>query len=140
MSKEDKNKATILRVFEEVFNKGNLSIADEIIAPGWVYHGPLGEFKGVEGFKQIVVGVRQAFPDVHMTIDDIVGEGDKVAVRFTMTGTFKGEMRGIPPTGKKATLPISIICHLVGGKEVETFEFFDMLGFFQQLGVKAPAG
>lgn len=138
MSKEEKNKATIRRVFEEIFNKGNLSIAGEMIAPEWVYHGPLGEFKGVEGFKQIVGGVRQAFPDVHMTIDDMVAEGDKLAIRFTITGTSKGEFRGIPPTGKRVALPISIIYRFAGGKEVEAWESFDMFDFFKQLGIKPP--
>jgi steroid delta-isomerase-like uncharacterized protein len=138
MSKEEKNKATLRRHVEEVFNKGDLSIADEIISPDYVYHGPLGEFKGVNGFKQMVDGALKALPDIHYTIDEMVAEGDTIAVRYTMTGTFKGELMGIPPTGKSIKQTQSFFYHFKNGKEVEALPYSDMLTFYQQLGIPIP--
>jgi steroid delta-isomerase-like uncharacterized protein len=138
MSKEEKNKAVLHRHVEEVFNQGKLEVADEIISPDYVYHGPAGEFKGPEGFKQMVTMTRKALPDIHYTINDMVAEGDKVAVRYTMTATHKGEFIGIPPTGKKLKLEQAFFYRFKNGKEVEALPYSDMLTFFQQLGVKPP--
>jgi predicted ester cyclase len=139
MSKESKNKASQRRVWEEVFNKGNLTILPELFAPNYVFHTPLPlEAKGPEGFKQMVVMVRTAMPDLHTTVDDIFAEGDKVATRFTLTGTFKGEMMGISPTGKKVTVTGMLITRWVGGKEVEAWESPDTLAFYRQLGIPIP--
>jgi len=82
MSTEE-NKAVIRRVIEEVWNKGNLAVADEVIANNYVFDAAGQEFKGPEGLKQAVTIYRTAFPDFHITIDDMVAEGDKVASRFT---------------------------------------------------------
>jgi predicted ester cyclase len=90
----EQNKETIRRHVEEIFNKGKLAVADEIISPDYVYHGPIGEYKGLDGFKQMVTMVLKIFPDIHYTIDDMVAEGDKIAIRYTMTGTFQGEFMG----------------------------------------------
>jgi predicted ester cyclase len=75
------------------------------------------------------------FPDIHITIDDMLAEGDKVACRSTWRGTHKGEMRGIAPTGKQVTVTGIVISHGVGGKEVEVWESGDALGMLQQMGV-----
>jgi steroid delta-isomerase-like uncharacterized protein len=133
-----KNKAVIRRHVEEVFNKGKLAVADEIISPDYVYHGPVGEFKGPEGFKQMVAGGLKAFPDLHYTIDDMVAEGDTVAVRYTMTGTFKGELMGIPPTGKRVNMTEAFFYRFKNGKEVEALPFSDMITFYRQLGIPIP--
>jgi predicted ester cyclase len=139
MSKEENNKAILRHQHvEELFNKGNLAIADEIISLEYVFHGPMGEMKGPEGIKQIVTAWRTTFPDGHYTIDDMVAEGDKVAVRYTMTGTFKGEYMGIAPTGKKANLTSAIFYRFKGGKEVEATSFSDSLIMYQQLGIPIP--
>lgn len=139
MSTEE-NKAKQRRVFKEVLTKGNLAIIPDLIAPNYVIHSPLGiEAKGSEGFKQVAAMLRTAFPDIHVTIDDMFAEGDKVTTRFTWGGTFKGEMMGIPPTGKKFTLTGILITHWAGGKEVEAWEAFDTLTFYRQLGIPIPA-
>ena len=135
----EENKAIIRNKHVEIFNKGDLSIADEIISNDYVYHGPMGEYKGVEGFKQIVTAVRAAMPDVHFMIDDMVAEGDKVAVRYTWTGTFKGELMGMAPTGKKFTMTSAYFYRFKDGKEVEALPFSDMLSFYQQLGIPIPS-
>jgi predicted ester cyclase len=133
------NKIRQRRVFEEVFNKGNLAIIPEFIAPEYEFSNPMGiPAKGPDGFKQLATMMRNAFPDVRYIIDDMFAEGDMVATRVTMTGTFKGEMMGIAPTGKKITLPVVLITRWVGGKEVQAWEALDTLSFFQQLGIKPP--
>jgi steroid delta-isomerase-like uncharacterized protein len=137
----EKNKAVSRRIYEEAFNKGNLSIADEVIAKNWVYHGAEGmELKGPEGFKQFVTMYRTAFPDLHITADDLIAEGDKVATVGTYRGTFKGPMMGIPPTGKQCKGPVIAISRFEGGKEAEVLEVVDMLSMFQQLGIIPPMG
>ena len=136
----EENKAGQRRVWEEVFNKGNLEIIPEFFASNYSFHSPLGlEAKGPEGFKQMVAMMRTALPDFHCTIDDLFGEGDKVVTRFTIAGTFKGEMMGIAPTGKKATVAGIVITHWVDGKEVEGWESLDTLAFYQQLGITPPS-
>ncbi|MFC1947425.1 ester cyclase [Chloroflexota bacterium] len=123
---------------EELFNKGNLSIADEIVSPDYVYHGPIGEFKGPEGLKQIVQMWRNAFPDGRFKVDDMVAEGDKVAVRYTWTGTHQGELMGIAATGKQVTMTAAYFYCFENGKEVEAMPYSDMSALYQQLGVTPP--
>jgi predicted ester cyclase len=136
----EENKAAQRRVWEEVFNKGNLEIIPEYFAPDYSFHSPLGlEAEGPEGFKQIVAMMRSALPDLHVAVDDLFGEGDRVVTRFTIIGTFKGEMMGIAPTGKKLAVSGIVITRWAGGKEVEAWESLDTLAFYQQLGIKPPA-
>jgi steroid delta-isomerase-like uncharacterized protein len=140
MSTEE-NKAVVRRIWEEILNQGNLALVDEIIATNYVYHGPGGpEIKGSEGLKQFFTMYRNAFPDFHSTIEDMVAEGDKVVCRVTWRGTHKGEMMGIAPTGKQVTGTRTVIHRIVGGKEVEGWDCANMLDTMQQLGVVPPIG
>jgi len=132
------NKAVIRRHVEEVFNKGNLSVADEIISPEYVFQSPMGEYKGPEGFKQMVASIRKACPDIHYTIDDMIAEGDKVAVLYTFTGTFTGELAGIPSTGKRAEMKQAFIYHFRDGKEVKALALHDTNELFRQFGIAIP--
>ena len=135
----EENKARQRRVWEEVFNKGNLDIIPEFFAPDYSFRSPLGiEAKGPDGFKQMVAMMRTALPDFHCTVEDMFGEGDKVACRVTVTGTFKGEMMGILPTGKKATIQAILITRWADGKEIEAWESLDTVAFYQQLGIPIP--
>ena len=131
-------KALTRRLFEE-FNKGKaaaMAIMDELCATNIVYHGAGGEeTRGLKDYKQHESEIFSAFPDLHMTIDDIVAEGDKVATRFTMTATHKGEYKGVAPTNKKGTLEAISIDRIVAGKFVEEWTKYDTLGLMQQLGV-----
>jgi len=131
------NKALVRRFVEES-NKGRaaaMAVIDELFATNIVYHGGGGEeIRGLKDYKQSSESYN-ALPDFHFTIDDMVAEGDKVAVRFTLTGTHKGEIMGIPPTNKKLTMWGIIIYRVVGGKFVEGWERADTLGLMQQLGV-----
>ncbi len=81
---------------------------------------------------------RKAFPDLHMEIDDMIAEGDKMAVRYTYTGTFKGDFMGIPPTGKKFNMPHAMFYRFKDGKQAEVAMFLDMLSWYRQLGVPIP--
>ena len=132
------NKALVRRFLEES-NKGKaaaMAVIDELCATNIVYHGGGGEeIRGLKDYKQSTSESYNASPDLHFTIDDMVFEEDKVAVRFTLTGTHKGEFMGRPPTNKKLTMWGIIIYRVVGGKFVEGWERSDTLGLMQQLGL-----
>ena len=140
MSAEE-NKAIIRRHWEEVINKGNLSVVDETQATSYIYHGSGGqEFKGPEGFKLLITMFRTAFPDLQATVEDMVAEGDEVTHRTTLRGTHKGELLGIAPTGKQVTISAIVISRFAGGKEVEAWSNLDQLGMMQQMGIAPPMG
>jgi steroid delta-isomerase-like uncharacterized protein len=132
----EENKALVRRVFEEVINQGNLDLVDEVYAPDYAYHEPgIPELPpGPEGFKQLASMYRSAFPDVHITVEDIIAEGDKVVARFTARGTHQGELMGIPPSGNRIEVSGININRISGGKIAEEWENFDALGLMQQLG------
>lgn len=139
MSVEEENKAAACRIIEEIVNKGNLAIVEELIDTNYEFHSPnVPEARGRDDYKQMMTIARQAFPDLHITIDDIIAEGDRVAFRWTYTGTFKSEYRGITPTGKKFSIKGSIFMRFSDGKEVESLEFFDLLEYYRQLGISPP--
>jgi steroid delta-isomerase-like uncharacterized protein len=139
MSAED-NKALVRRVYEEVINKGNLEVADETFASDYVYRSPGSpEFRGPEGFKQLVTMYRSAFPDLHLDVDELIADGDTVVSRWTGRGIQRGELMGIAPTGKQVTVTGVVITRFRGGKAAEDWELIDTLGMLQQLGaVPAP--
>jgi steroid delta-isomerase-like uncharacterized protein len=134
----ESNKAVARRFFEELFGKGNLAVADEIIALDYVDRSPgalPGLPSGLEGAKMFVTVYRNAFPDIKFTIDEQIADGDKVVTRWTATGTHKGELAGIPPTGKSATVTGIGVDRIVNGKIGESWGLFDQFGMLQQLGV-----
>jgi len=140
MSTED-NKALDRRGFEEVWNKGNLAVIDELNAANVVTHNPPSPpMQGTEAFKQFVQMYRSAFPDTQMTIEDQIAEGDKVVTRWTARGTHKGELMGIPPTGKQVTVTGISVSRWANGKTVESWSNFDTLGMLQQLGAVPTPG
>jgi predicted ester cyclase len=99
------NKAIIHRLVEEVYNEGNLEVADELVAHDVYNHLAVPDYQhGVEGFKHVIEWVRSIGRDTRYEIDDIIAEGDRVAVRITVSGTHTGELRGIPPTGKRVSV------------------------------------
>ncbi len=148
MSAEE-NKAIVRKLNDEVWNKGNLSAIDELVSPDYVVHETeanddsiFGQNKqaGPEGVKQAAWILRTAFPDVQMTFDDLVAEGDRVVLRWTARATHSGPLGRIPPTGKRATVTGVWIDRLAGGKVVEEWQNWDLFGLLMQLGViPAPA-
>ena len=140
MSTEE-NKAVMRRIVEEIYNKGNVSVAGELVSPeyGYSYDSDLGRSKGIESYKQFASMILKAFPDHHITLEDIIAEGDKVVMRLTVTGTHTGgDYMGIAPTGRQFKMSAIIISRLVNGKIVEQWENADLLGQLQQLGAISP--
>jgi steroid delta-isomerase-like uncharacterized protein len=128
------NKAISARINEEVVTQGNLALADEILAAGYVDHDAPPELSpGVEGFKEQIILYRTAFPDLRIVTEDMIAEGDKVVTRWTAHGTHQGELRGLAPTGKQVTVKGIAIDRIVDGKIVEHWDVFDQLGMMQQL-------
>jgi steroid delta-isomerase-like uncharacterized protein len=135
------NKAIVRRFVEEVQNGGDLAALDEFAAPGYVNHSaPPGVPADREGLKQLTAMFRRAFPDGRMTIEDMVAEGDRVATRKTFRGTHRGELMGIPPTGKAVTIGLIDFARLAGGRVVESWSVADELGLLRQLGALPPPG
>ena len=137
----DANKATLRRFLDEAFSKGNLAAVDELIADIFVDHSPPPDISGDKaGMKQIVKLFRSAFPDMRVTVEDMIAEGDKVAVRVVTRGTHKGELMGIAPTGRSVTINEQHIVQFANGKITEHWGVEDNLGMMQQLGVvQAPS-
>src|SRR5579885_2716493 len=125
------------RIIEEVFGAGNYDVADELVAADARGHDPAlpGPTVGPEGLKEAARGYRGAFPDLKLTVEQVVAEGDNVATRWSARGTHKAELFGIPPTGKQTTVTGITIDRWSGGKVVESWTNWDTLGLLQQLGV-----
>jgi predicted ester cyclase len=139
----EQNKMLLRRFYEEVFNQGSYAVLDEIFAPNYINHNP-GNPPGVpndrEGLRQIVTLYRNAVSGIHFTIDDMIAEGDTVICRWTSTGTHTGDLLGIAPTGKSATVTGTDIERVENGKLAEGWGVFDQLGLLQQLGVIPAMG
>ncbi len=134
MSQEE-NKAKELMMVAEALNKGNMAVVDECLTPDFIYHGPSGEVKGITNYKKFLAELRTAYPDIHVDVKDIVAEGDLVATRTLCTFTFTGKVSATPPTGKKVSMSGTIIDRFKGGKIAETWEHYDRLDLYQQLGL-----
>ena len=136
------NKAIVRRLFAELWNTGNLSMADQIFALTYEHHDPsTPDFgRGPDSEKKRASLYRNAFPDMHLTIEDVIAEGETVMTRWSCQGTHKGDLNGIAPTGKRITITGVTIARVSAGKIVEGFVNWDALGLMQQLGVvPAPA-
>jgi steroid delta-isomerase-like uncharacterized protein len=137
----EQNKETFRRWIEEGWNRGDLSVVDQLYAPAYVSHSfPPGFAPDREGLKQFVTAFRTAFPDLHFTLDDVVGEGEKVIARFTGTGTHREAFMGIAATGKPIRVGGFLQARFEGGKWAEDWVSWDQLGMLQQLGVVPAAG
>ena len=135
------NEQASRKILEEVFGAGKYDLADDVIRADAIGHDPaLPEpVKGPEGLKEAARGYRAAFPDLEMTINETVAEGDLVAIRWTAQGTHKGDLFGIAPTGKQATVTGITIDRYAGGKIAESWTNWDTLGLLQQLGAVPSA-
>ena len=131
------NKHVIKRLFEELWNQGNLSVADQLFTPNYTHHDPATpDFgRGPESERKRANLYRGAFPDVRLTIENIISEGDTVMARWSCHATHKGELGGIPATGKRIDLTGISVVRLSAGKIAEGWVQWDALGMMQQLGV-----
>ena len=132
MTEESKN--LVRRMYEEVWNEGRLEVIDEICAPGYVGVGPYGDERGPESVKRGGISRRTAFPDIHVTIEDMFAEADKVTARLTFRGTHSGVFQDIPPTDTEVIWTGIWIYRVANGKFVERWHSYDLLGLLRQLG------
>jgi deazaflavin-dependent oxidoreductase (nitroreductase family)/steroid delta-isomerase-like uncharacterized protein len=138
MSTED-NKTLVRRFYEEGVH--NPALFDELLAPTYVLHFPGSPpIAGIEPAKQLMTAYTSAFPDLRLTTEDMVAEGDKVAIRNTWRGTHHGTFQGLPPTGKDVTFTGTDFFRVVGGKIAEQWADLDALGLMQQLGALPTMG
>jgi steroid delta-isomerase-like uncharacterized protein len=135
------NKATARRFLEEVINRGNVGVVDELSGPGFVDHSlPPGVPAGSEGFKMFVTAFRAAFPDLHYTIEDEIADGDKVVQRVRATGTMQGDFQGMPASGKRASWDEIHVTRFEDGKPAEHWGVVDQLAMLAQLGFAEVPG
>uniref|UniRef100_Q01YM1 Ester cyclase n=1 Tax=Solibacter usitatus (strain Ellin6076) TaxID=234267 RepID=Q01YM1_SOLUE len=131
------NKTVVRRWFEEVWNQGREAAVDELFAAGAVAHG-LGDSEldvhGPAEFKPFVAGIRGSIPDVHFQVEDILSEGDRVAVRILLRGTHTGPGLGVAPTGGRVSIRGIIIVRVLNGQIVEGWNCYDQLGLLRQVG------
>jgi hypothetical protein len=134
------HKAIIRRWYEEVWNQKHLALLEELYAPTWVGHFPQGlELRGPTDHQRFGAVFTAAFPDAVYTIEELLAEGDRVASRYAVRATHQGELRGIAPTGQEVVSTGINIHRLAGGRIVEQWSQYDLLGLLQQLGaIPAP--
>lgn len=133
------NKALVRRFFEEVWSTGDISRRDEFLAADYRGHmagadAPIDR----DGWTAWFQGFLAAFPDARFIVEDLLGEGDRVAARLTMRGTHQGALNGIPPTGRAVVVTGMSIERIVGGRIVEGWNQNDALGLLTQLGALPP--
>jgi steroid delta-isomerase-like uncharacterized protein len=133
----DHNKAVVRRLFEEFWNKGNQSLADQFFAPTYTHHdSATPDFgKGPESERKRATLYRTAFPDLRMAVEDIFADGETVVTRWSCHGTHKGDFNGLAPTGKQMHITGTSIVRFSRDKMVEGYVNWDALGLMQQLGV-----
>ncbi len=127
----EEQKMIVRRFFEEAWNQENLAVVDDIFAPIVIFNG---QSVTREALKQALAGRRVAFPDIQVTVDDQVAEGDKVSTRRTWRATHRGPYRGVAPTGKQVTWTQISIVRFSQGRIVEDWAVADELSLLQQLG------
>lgn len=139
----DSNKDILMRHFNEVLNQGQLHVVDEIYTSDYTLDAPVrsdgssqshGITRGTEQLKQRVTLFRTAFPDIHFSMDEIVGEGDTVVVRYTYRGTQRGAFAGVEPSGHSIAIMGILIAHLTDGRIKEAWSAFDSAELMGQIG------
>jgi steroid delta-isomerase-like uncharacterized protein len=133
----EENKRVVIRFVEEVMNGGDLDAADELVAPDHENHDPTApEVRGgSEGIKELIGMYRSAFPDIRFTTGEMICEGDTVAHRWTLTGTHRGALMGVEPTGRSVEVAGVEMNRIENGKISASWTVSDSLGLVQQLGL-----
>ncbi|GAA4216037.1 ester cyclase [Actinocatenispora rupis] len=131
----DERKQAIRRMSDEVWNKGNLGICDEMYAANCSFHMPGMPVDGVAGFKAMVADLRRAQPDLHMNVHEVLCDGDMCVARWTSGGTPTGEFRGMPATGRSYVMTGMTMAKFDGDRIAEEWTDYDMLGALRQAGI-----
>ena len=126
------NKMIVRRIIEEGFNQGHLEVIDELVAPEYVNHSD--NVHGIEGYKQFITIYRKAFPDLHMTLEAQIAEGELESHRWSAYGTHEGELMGIPASNQEINITGTYCTHIVDGKVTEEWGNFDAMSMMQQIG------
>ena len=130
------NKALIRRFMKELITENRQELVDELVAEDYVYRESDGEeYHGRSGFREVLGLYRRAFPDLHLEIQKQVAEGDTVATWFTFSGTHRGELQGIEPTGQKVTVPSVQFSTIENGQVTEEWDLVDQFTMLDKLGV-----
>ena len=133
------NTGLVRRFTEEVWNKGNMSVCDELLSPKVKTRDPFfGDVDGLDAVKRQIQAFRTAFPDFHVSIDDIGAIGDKIYIRWTASGTHKGSLMGMTPTNRKATQSGISMNRIENGKFAEVVYAWDVYKMMEQLGLLPP--
>ena len=133
------NSAIVRSFIEETINQGHIDSASRFVWDDVVEQVPFpGQEPGIEGLKDVLRGMRAAFPDMHWSVAEQIAEGDKVLTRFEWTGTHRGAFLGVPATGRPVKVWGMVIDRLVDGRIKETRILMDALGMMMQLGVFPP--
>lgn len=131
----EENKAVIRRAYEELWNQRSVEVVDELVAEDFLNHAaPPDRQRGRQGLKDVVRMFEGAFPDFRYEVEDVIAEGEKVAVRDIFRGTHEGDFMGIPATGNRVTMEAIHIYRLSGGRLAEHWVARDDLGMMRQLG------
>lgn len=132
----EENKELARTLIEEVWGKGNLGLTADLLTDDFVGHvsGEPTPLRGPEAVRSWVAQWRAAFPDVRVTVEDEIAEGDKVVSRITATGTHQHELMGMPATGRSVTVAAIAIERFSGGKLAEVWTMFDLAGLLRQIG------
>jgi len=134
----EQNKALARRWFEDLFTRGDLDAADEILSAAFVDHLPREEERGLKELKHYITMYRTAFPDIHDNVEEIVAEGDKVVVRWRSHGIHQGEFMGVAPTGRDVTFTGMRLFRIAENKIAESWVNIDERGLQEQLGIVNP--
>lgn len=133
------NEAVVRRVFDEIANRGDFDVVDQIYREDYVDHAPLpGGPPGREGVRHSIGGLRTAMPDLHVTVEAVSAHADKVAVHNTWSGTHTGEVLGIRPTGRDLTFTGVVVFRLVDGLIAERWAIGVELNMLKELGLGLP--
>jgi steroid delta-isomerase-like uncharacterized protein len=135
MTTSHQNATTVLDMLDAIWNRGDLSVLDTSVAEDHIDHDNDGEEIGREHLAQGIQEYRDAFPDLRMSFDEQIADGDRVVTRWTASGTHRGALQGIPATGRSARISGVFIHRLSDGIVTESWTSFDRLGLLQQLGV-----
>ncbi len=137
----EQNKAIVRRYLEEVWGKGNVNVLNELADPNIADYNPLpNQAPGIEGQRQAVSMFHSAFKDLHLNVEYLIADGDKVVDHWTLSGKHTGDFLGMPATGKSFTITGTDISRLSNGKIVEVWHVEDTVGMMQQLGVMPAPG
>ena len=130
----DSNKETMRSFFGEVLSQGKVDILEQIATVDFRYHDGDHHVTSAAEMKDLIKGYRVSFPDLQANIEDILGEGDKIATRVRFTGTHNGELRGVAPTGLPVTFTLTMVSRFRGDKIAEVWINWDALTVLQQIG------